>query len=143
MNYTKDRFFVDTNLFVYAYDSTAGLKWTTSKTILSSLWENRTGVLSNQVLQEIFVSLTRKLGNAISIEAAKEIVSDLLLWSLVVNDGKSVLRAIDLQVQWGYSFWDSLILQAAVAARADFLLTEDLQDGQVIDGVTIVNPFLR
>ena len=143
MNYTKGKFFVDTNLLVYAYDSSAGKKWRTSSEVLSLLWTNRTGVLSTQVVQELFVSVTQKVKNPIPPEAAKEIVSDLLRWPLVVNDGKNILRAVDLQVRYHFSFWDSLILQAAIASKSEFPLSEDFQSGQVVESVTIFNPFLE
>ena len=143
MNYTKGKFFVDTNLLVYAYDSSAGKKWKTSLEVLSLLWTHRTGVISTQVIQELFVSLTQKVKNPIRPKMAKEIISDLVQWPLVVNDGKNILRAIDLQIKYHLSFWDSLILQAAITSKSEFLLSEDFQDGQVIESVTIVNPFLR
>jgi len=143
MNYTEGKCFVDTNLLVYAYDSSAGKKWRTSSEVLSLLWIHRTGFLSTQVIQELFVSLTQRVKNPILPEAAKEIISDLLRWPLVVNDGGNILRAIALQIKYHFSFWDSLILQAAIASRSEFLLSEDFQDGQVIESVTIVNPFLE
>ena len=104
MNYTKGKFFVDTNLLVYAYDSSAGKKWKTSLEVLSLLWTHRTGVISTQVIQELFVSLTQKVKNPIHPEMAKEIISDLVQWPLVVNDGKNILRAIDLQIKYHLSF---------------------------------------
>jgi len=143
MNYTKGKFFVDTNLLVYAYDSSAGKKWRTSLEVLSLLWSHRTGVLSTQVIQELFVSLTQKVKNPILPETAKEIISDLLRWPLVVNDGGNILRAVDLQIKYHFSFWDSLILQAAITSKSEFLLSEDFQDGQVVESVTILNPFLE
>jgi predicted nucleic acid-binding protein len=143
MNYTKGKFFVDTNLLVYAYDSSAGKKWKTSLEVLSLLWTHRTGVISTQVIQELFVSLTQKVKSPIHPEMAKEIISDLVQWPLVVNDGKNILRAIDLRIKYHLSFWDSLILQAAITSKSEFLLSEDFQDGQVIESVTIVNPFSR
>ncbi len=143
INYTRDKFFVDTNFLVYAYDSSAGRKWKASSEILSLLWQHRTGILSTQVLQEFFVSLTQKVKNPMFPEAAKEVVSDLLRWPLVVNDGKNILRAIDLQIRYHFSFWDSLIIQAAVASGSQYILSEDLQDGQVVESVTILNPFLE
>ena len=143
MNYTKGKFFVDTNLLVYAYDSSAGEKWRTSLEVLSLLWMHRTGVLSTQVIQEFFVSLTQKVRHPVLPKMAKEIISDLVQWLIVVNDGKNILRAIDLQTKYHFSFWDSLILQAAIASNSEFLLSEDFRDGQVIESVTIVNPFLK
>ena len=143
MNYTKGKFFVDTNLLVYASDSSAGEKWRTSLEVLSLLWMHRTGVLSTQVIQEFFVSLTQKVRHPVLPKMAKEIISDLVQWLIVVNDGKNILRAIDLQTKYHFSFWDSLILQAAIASNSEFLLSEDFQDGQIIESVTIVNPFLK
>ncbi len=142
VNYTRGRFFVDTNLLVYAYDSSAGKRWKTSSEVLSLLWTHRTGVLSTQVIQELFVGLTQKVKNPIVPAAAKEIVSDLLRWPLVVNDGGDIVRALDLQIKYRFSFWDSLVLQAAIASKSEFLLSEDFQDGRVIESVTIINPFL-
>jgi predicted nucleic acid-binding protein len=143
MNYTKGKFFVDTHLLVYAYDSSAGKKWRTSLEVLSLLWIHHTGVLSTQVIQELFVSLTQKVKNPILPETAKEIISDFLHWPLVVNDGENILRAVDLQIKYHFSFWDSLMLQAAITSKSEFLLSEDFQDGQVIESVTILNPFLK
>lgn len=59
------------------------------------------------------------------------------------NDGKNIIRAIDLQREYHFSFWDSLIVQAAITSKSEFLLSEDFQDGQVIESTTIVNPFLE
>jgi predicted nucleic acid-binding protein len=143
VNYTKGRFFVDTNLLVYAYDSSAGNKWKTSLEVLSQLWIHRNGVLSTQVIQELFVSLTQKVKNPILPRAAREIISDLLRWPVVVNEAENILRAVDLQIKYHFSFWDSLILQAAITSKSEFLLSEDFQDGQVVESVTILNPFLK
>jgi len=142
MNYTRDKFFVDTNLFVYAFDPSAGAKWKASTEILDTLWDHQTGVISTQVLQELFVGLTQKVKNPIPHRTAKGIISDLLHWPTVVNDGAIILRAIDLKGRYHFSFWDSLILQSALSAQADFLLSEDFQNGKLIESVTILNPFL-
>jgi predicted nucleic acid-binding protein len=84
-----------------------------------------------------------KVKNPILPEKAKGIIFDLPHWPLVVNDGENILRAVDLQIKYHFSFWDSLILQAAVTSKPEFLLSEDFQDGQVIESVTILNPFLE
>jgi len=143
MNYTTGRYFVDTNLLVYAYDSSAGEKWERASDIVSALWKHRTGVISTQVAQELFVVLTQKVHRSLPPAKAKEIIADVLHWPLVVNDADSILRAVDLQVTYRFAFWDSLILQAAISSRADYLLSEDFQHGQVIESVTIVNPFVE
>jgi predicted nucleic acid-binding protein len=143
MNYTRGRFFVDTNLLVYAYDSSAGKKWELACAAISALWKHRTGIISTQVVQELFVALTQKVAGPISPKKAREIIADLLHWPLVVIDADNILRAVDVQITYRLSFWDSLILQAAISSRVDYLLSEDLQHGQVIESVTIVNPFLE
>jgi predicted nucleic acid-binding protein len=142
-NYTSGRFFIDTNLLVYAYDASAGQKWELASAVISALWRHRTGIISTQVVQELFVALTHKVAEPISLKKAREIIADLLHWPLVVIDADTILRAVDVQVTYHLSFWDSLILQAAISSRADFLLSEDLQHGQVIESVTIRNPFLE
>ena len=89
------------------------------------------------------MSLTQKVKNPVLPEPAREIISDLLHWPLIVNDGRSVLHAINLQMEYQFSFWDSLIVQAAIISKSEYLLSEDFQDGQVIESTTIVNPFLE
>ena len=143
INYTRGKFFVDTNVVVYAYDSSAGKKWKVASEILSLLWTNRTGIISTQVLQELFVAVTQKVKHPLLPEVGKEIISDYLRWPVVVNNTKSILQAIDLQEKYHFSFWGSLILQAAMFAESDFLLSEDFQHGQSIDSLAVVNPFLR
>jgi predicted nucleic acid-binding protein len=108
---------------------------------VTGLWRSGTGILSTQVLQEFYVNVTRKIPKPLAIELAQQIVADLLKWDLVVNGGNSILDAIDIQKRYNYSFWDAMIISAAVAGGADTLLSEDLTDGQVIDNVTISNPF--
>jgi predicted nucleic acid-binding protein len=141
MNYTSDKFFVDTNLFVCAYDPSAGAKWKASTAILGALWDHQTGVISTQVLQELFVSLTQKVRNPVSQRTAKGMISDLLHWPTVINDAQIILGAIDLKGRYHFSFWDSFILQPALSAQADFLLFEDFQSGRRIESVSILNPF--
>jgi len=75
------------------------------------------------------------------LKAAKQIINDLLSWDIVINDGDSILEAIELHSSHKYSFWDSLIIQAAIKGGASLLLSEDLSGGQSIRGVTIKNPF--
>ncbi len=136
-----DRIFVDTNVLVYAYDTSAGIKRRTARTILAGLWESGLGVVSTQVLQEFFVTVTRKLPKAMEPGAAREVISDLLKWDLVVVEGSMILDAIDLHRKHGYSFWDSLIVTAAGKAGCALLLSEDLASGHSIGGITIRNPF--
>ena len=133
--------FVDTNVLVYAHDSTAGRKRDIAREVVLDLWNNETGVLSTQVLQELFVSLTKKIPLPIDGRKARTILEDLCAWDVVVNDEQSVLNAIDLKAKYQLSFWDSLILEAARRSGATTLYSEDLSNGQQVRGITIVNPF--
>ena len=136
-----DRTFVDTNIFVYAYDRSAGSKRQKAQKILADLWESGLGVVSTQVIQEFFVTVTRKLPKAMEPGAARDVVGDMLKWNHVVIEGPMILDAIDLHRNHGYSFWDSLIVAAAQLAGCKLLFSEDLASGGKVGGVTIKNPF--
>jgi predicted nucleic acid-binding protein len=138
---TGKKTFIDTNILVYAYDTSARRKHEKARDIVLGLWDSGLGVVSTQVLQEFFVLATKKIPSPLNGKTAREIVSDLLKWTVVVNDGESILHAIDLHLGRKYSFWDALIIDAAVRGGAATLLSEDLQHGQVIHGVSIRNPF--
>jgi predicted nucleic acid-binding protein len=92
-------------------------------------------------LQEFFVVVTKKIQKPMKISAAREIIGDLLKWEVVVNDGESILSAIDLTLRYRYSFWDAMIIDAAVKGGSTLLYSEDLQDGRSINGLLIRNPF--
>lgn len=138
---SEDKIFIDTNIMIYAYDVSAVEKHQIASHILSDLWNSGLGVLSTQVLQEFFVNIVQKIQKPIDKKLAKEIVRDFLRWQVVVNNGDSILDAIDICDKYRYSFWDSMIIEAAIKGGAVFLMSEDLQHGQVISGVTIKNPF--
>ena len=137
----EDKIFIDTNIMIYAYDVSAAEKHQIASHILSDLWNSGLGVLSTQVLQEFFVNIVQKIQKPIDQKLAKEIVRDFLRWQVVVNNGDSIPDAIDIRDKYRYSFWDSMIIEAAIKGGAVFLMSEDLQHGQVISGVTISNPF--
>jgi predicted nucleic acid-binding protein len=139
----EDKVFLDSNVLVYAHDVSAGAKHEIAKTAMRVLWEERSGVLSTQVLQEWFVIVTGKIPKPVTVSTARGIVEDLLSWEVIVNDGTSVLAAVDIHQRLGFSFWDSMVLQAALKAGAKRLLTEDLQHGQKVDGLRIENPFFE
>jgi predicted nucleic acid-binding protein len=135
------KIFLDTNVIIYAYDVSAGVKREKAQKILLDLWESGQGLLNTQVLQEFFISVTRKIPQPLELKTAKQIVNDLLSWDIVINDGDSILEAIELHSSRKYSFWDSLIIQAAIKGGASLLLSEDLSGGQNIKGMAIKNPF--
>jgi predicted nucleic acid-binding protein len=137
-----DKLFLDTNILIYAYDASAGAKHDLSRKILIECWNSGNGIISTQVLQEFFVSLTGKIPKPLNIPIAREIIEDLLRWDVIINDGDSILGAVEIHTQHKYSFWDSLIIEAAVRGESKYLITEDLSHGQVIRGVEFKNPFL-
>ena len=137
----SDRYFVDTNVLMYAHDSAAGEKHQRAKALVEELWEARAGVVSTQVLQELAVNLCRKAKKPLDAKATRDVVSDYLTWQIVVNGGDSILEALDLEAKYQISFWDALIVQAAHVSGAEVLYSEDLSDGQAYGAVRVINPF--
>jgi predicted nucleic acid-binding protein len=135
--------FLDTNILIYAHDIDSGNKHSISRNIVKDLWENRTGVLSTQVLQEFYINVTRKIPSPLSFLEAREIMRSYLCWEIRENTSLSVIRASEIEERYHISFWDALIVVAAHAAKVDRILTEDLNPGQVIEGVFIENPFIK
>ncbi len=136
------REFVDANVLVYAYDASAGRKKAAAEDLVAHLWAAGTGCLSVQVLQEFFVSVTRKVAEPLPVQEAAERVRDFGAWNVFAPGANDVLRAIELQEQHRLSFWDAMIVHAAAELGCDVLWTEDLTDGQVIRGVRLRDPFV-
>ena len=135
--------FVDTNILVYAHDTSAGDKNIIARKLLEGLWERRTGCLSIQVLQEFYTTITGKIRNTLEGEIAADIIAAISAWKVHSPDMKDVLRAIEIQRRCKISFWDAMILCSAAYLGCDTLWSEDLNDGQVYEGVRVINPFLR
>ena len=133
------RCFVDSNVFVYADDRSAGAKRDRARKLIREVMESRTGVLSLQVLQEYFAVSTRKLG--ISAAAARRRVEVLSRLDTVILGVEDVLAAIDLHRLHGFAIWDALVIRAALNGGCRILYSEDLQKGRRIDGLEVVNPF--
>jgi predicted nucleic acid-binding protein len=138
---SEGKVFLDANVLVYAHDASAGKKHEIARATVAELWIAGSGVVSSQVLQEWFVIVTKKIPKPLEVPAARRIVEDLLNWEVIASDGASVLAAIDIQQRVKFSFWDSLIVQAALRAGATRLLSEDFTHGQKVDGLRIENPF--
>jgi len=139
----SDRYFVDTNILMYAHDTAAGVKHERAKALVEDLWHTRSGVVSTQVLQELCVNLRRRAARPLDMKATRELITDYLSWQVVVNGGESILAALELEERYRISFWDALVLQAAQASGADVLYSEDLSDGQLYGSVRVVNPLTR
>jgi predicted nucleic acid-binding protein len=136
----SDRSFFDTNVLVYTDDRAVPAKQRRAIELVAGHRRAGTGVLSSQVLQEYFVTVTRKL--RVDAKIARRKVELLAEFDLVVPDLDDILAAIDLHRLHGFSFWDALVLRAAKESACTTLYSEDLQAGRVIDGVQIVNPFI-
>jgi predicted nucleic acid-binding protein len=135
-----DKFFVDTNILLYAHDRSAGLKHERARQLVERLWTSGQGVLSTQVLQELCINLRRKVAHPLPVEEVRQIIQDYLSWEIVVNNPASVLQALEIEVRYQTSFWDALILQAAETSGATVLYSEDLATRQKYGPVQVVNP---
>jgi predicted nucleic acid-binding protein len=133
--------FVDTNVLVCVRDRTDEDKQRRAAEWLALLWESRVGRLSVQVLQEYYAVMTRKLDPPRPREEVREDVLALTAWRPIVVEPALIERAWDVEDRFGFSCWDASIVAAALVARCRYLLSEDFQDAQVFDGLTIVNPF--
>lgn len=135
------RTFVDTNILVYAYDADAGPKHERAGSILVELWESESGVVSTQVLQEFYVTVTRKLPKPLAKRTAREVVATYESWSVHRPGIDDVVAASELEDRHRLAFWDALIVVSAQRSGTGQLLSEDLQDGRRFGDVRISNPF--
>lgn len=133
--------FIDTNILVYAYDNDEKTKNIIAKQIILDCWENKSGIISTQVLQEFYVTITAKLPKRLSLYEARELIKDYLSWPIEQVTPHDIIDATALQERYKFSFWDSLIITMAQKSSAEFLYSEDLQDGQKFGELTIKNPF--
>src|ERR1700682_1469748 len=137
-----DKYFVDTNILIYAHDRSTGTKHERARQIIERLWTSGQGVLSTQVLQELCINLRRKVARPLPVEEISQLLQDYLSWEIVVNAPEAVIRALEIEVQYKTSFWDALILQAAEQSGAAMLYSEDLATGQSYGSIQVVNPLL-
>ncbi len=136
------REFVDANVLIYAFDASAGAKKLAAQQLLTRLWESGTGCLSVQVLQEFFVTVTRKVPQPLSVAEAADRVREFAAWRVFAPTVDDVLAAIALHERAHLNFWDAMVVRAAAESGCDVLWSEDLTDGQLLAGVRIRNPFL-
>ncbi len=136
----SDKYFVDTNILVYAHDRSAGEKHNRARALVEQLWHSGEGVLSTQVLQELCVNLRRKSNRPLSSDEMIRLIEDYLSWEVVVNSPDSAVQALQLEARYKVSFWDALILHAAETAGAAVLYSEDLAAGQRYGSTRVINP---
>jgi predicted nucleic acid-binding protein len=134
--------FVDTNVLVYAHDRDAGAKHRTAAALVRQLWDEREGVLSTQVLQEFYVTITRKIPTPLARRDARALVHTYSAWRVINVEPGDLVAASDLEDRHRLSFWDALIVVSAAKANVSLLVTEDLQPGRRLLDLRIQNPFV-
>lgn len=134
------RSFFDANVLVYADDKAAPAKQRRALNLIAEHRRAGTGVVSLQVLQEYFVTVTRKLH--VDVRIARRKVELLAEFDVAAPEVADILAAIDLHRIHGFSFWDALVVRSAKPAGCRVLFSQDLQDARELDGVRFVNPFL-
>jgi predicted nucleic acid-binding protein len=132
--------FIDTNVLIYAHDLDAKEKHTVAKETVAELWADRTGFLSTQVLQEFYVNVTRKLSKPLSKNYARAVVERYAIWCVDTTPAE-IRVAFRIEDEARIGFWDALICAAALKTGADRILSEDLNPGQKIAGIRVVNTF--
>lgn len=135
----RNKVFFDTSIFVYSIDKYSRKKQKKARELIKEVAANNTIVISTQVLQEFYVAATKKLGA--EPLAVKEIINSFEKFEVITITLDMIKDAIDISLLNKISFWDALIVITAESAKCSVLFTEDLNSGQVIKGVTIINPF--
>ncbi|MBI1294982.1 PIN domain-containing protein [bacterium] len=135
--------FVDTNVLVYAHDASTGIRHEIATAVLQDLWNTEVGCMSIQVLQELYVTLTRKIVEPFTPDRAAQVVNDLGKWRVHSPLVKDVHAAIGIQIRYGISFWDAMVIRSAVQMGCERVWSEDLNSGQKYEGVLVLNPFVN
>lgn len=133
--------FVDSNVLIYARDAGTPSKQARAVEWLAHLWREGLGRTSTQVLSEFYVNVTGKIANRVTSDEAWQEVNTFFAWRPQPIDPTLLARAREIERRWRLSWWDSLIVAAAQLQSCSILLTEDLQNGAVFDGLTVRNPF--
>ena len=136
-----DRFFIDTNVLVYAHDSASPEKKERSQDVIFGCMREGSGVISAQVLSEFFVTVTRKIAKPLTDDRARHEIALLATMECVDIDATLVAQAIGLKGRWGVSYWDALILAAAQRAECTIVYSEDLSSGQTYGKLTVADPY--
>jgi len=134
-------FFLDTNVLVYARDASESEKQPIAARWIDFLWKSKRGRISFQILNEYYVTVTKKLKPGRSPTLARQDVSALFTWAPLPATSGSLERAWQLQDKYSISWWDSLIVASAIEAGCSYLVSEDLQENLLIDQLRVINPF--
>ena len=137
------KIFVDTNVLVYNRDASEPEKQQQAMVWMTHLWASHTGLLSFQVLQEFYSTVTTKLQPGMDPQRARDDVQALFAWYPIPVNEDIIKGAWFIQDQFRISWWDSLIVSSAQILDCSYLLTEDFQENQIFDNVKVINPFLH
>lgn len=141
MKYTSGKIFIDTNILIYSIDKNDYQKLETSRLVISELTQHQAAVISTQVINEFYVVATKKLKS--DALAVKRLISSFNQFEIVNPDIEIIKDAIDISILNKISYWDALILSSALSAKCNSVYSEDMNDGQLINGIKIINPFSK
>jgi predicted nucleic acid-binding protein len=134
--------FIDTNILVYAYDSSARRKHTAAARLVEQCWENEDGCISIQVLHEFYITVTQKIARPLEYQHARQFIADLAHWHVHTPEAEDVLQAIDIRMKYQLSFWDAMALHSAAKMGCVQFVSEDLSHGEIYGTVQVINPFI-
>ena len=137
----RERIFVDTSVLAHAHDLDSGVKRAIAEQVLKQLWQDETGVLSTQVLQEFYAALTGAIASPVPRRAARDLMHAYSVWPVVTLDATDVHAASDVEERYRISFRDAMIVVAARKSGATLLLSGTLQPYRPITGLELQNPF--
>lgn len=144
MNSMSDKFFIDTNIFIYSFDKTAPQKQAIAKEIIRDALNNEKGCISYQIIQEFSNVATKKFETPLTKHDCYKYVTDVLEPLCEIFSSVELYKdALEIQEGWQYSFYDSLIIASALRLNCNILYTEDLKHEQRIRDLRIINPFMQ
>jgi predicted nucleic acid-binding protein len=139
----KDRYFLDTNIFVYSFDSNDAKKSTIARDLIQNALKEQVGCVSSQVIQEFLNVSTKKFSPPLEAKDSLKYLNTVLAPLCEIFTSLDLYRkTIETAERWKYSFYDSMIITAAIQLNCSILYSEDLQHSQKIQSITIINPFL-
>jgi len=136
-------FFLDTNILVYTFDDTAPEKQQIAQQLVRDALSTRQGIVSTQIVQEFLNVALNKFKRPMTVSDAQAYLKTVLIpLCQQYPSGSFYERALLVKAETGYSFYDTLVVTAAIESGCSILLSEDMQDGRIIQGLTIMNPFM-
>lgn len=139
----SDKYFLDTNIFIYTFDPRAKKKREIAINLIEDALSQNTGIISYQVVQEFLNVATRKFNNPMNVGEAKEYLNQVLMPLCEVYPNNLVFQsALTISQDTGYSWYDSLIISSAQSGNCNILYSEDMHDGHKLSGLSIINPFI-